>query len=147
RGRDQAIVPRPTQRPEDLGEAVPSVQAGARTVCHLLRGPHLPMRTLSCPDQARAQGWHHGATPALSTTPPRGSSRRFNLYCGVDTALTSQQRRSALHGVTQKVGQPRQAWRKRWEEITPFLNFPPEMRRAVYTTNAIEALNRQLRKI
>ena len=40
-----------------------------------------------------------------------------------------------------------QAWRKRWDEITPFLNFPPEMRRAVYTTNAIEALNRQLRKI
>jgi transposase-like protein len=40
-----------------------------------------------------------------------------------------------------------QAWRKRWDEITPFLSFPPEMRRAVYTTNAIEALNRQLRKI
>src|SRR5690606_12942226 len=98
--------PRPTQRPEDLGEAVPSVQAGARTVRHLLRRPHLPMRTLGCPDQARAQGWHHRAAAALSTTPPRGSSRRFNLYCGVDTALTSQQRRSALHGVTQKVGQP-----------------------------------------
>lgn len=39
------------------------------------------------------------------------------------------------------------AWRKRWEEIIPFLSFPPEMRRAIYTTNAIEALNRQLRKI
>lgn len=39
------------------------------------------------------------------------------------------------------------SWRKRWDEITPFLSFPPEMRRAIYTTNAIEALNRQLRKI
>src|SRR5690606_35155051 len=39
------------------------------------------------------------------------------------------------------------AWRKRWEEIVPFLHFPPEMRRAIYTTNAIEALNRQVRKI
>lgn len=39
------------------------------------------------------------------------------------------------------------AWRKRWEEIVPFLDFPPELRRAVYTTNTIEALNRQLRKV
>ena len=38
------------------------------------------------------------------------------------------------------------AWRNRWEEITPFLDFPPEIRKAIYTTNAIEALNRQLRK-
>ena len=39
------------------------------------------------------------------------------------------------------------AWRKRWDEVTPFLAFPPEIRRAIYTTNAIEALNRQLRKV
>lgn len=39
------------------------------------------------------------------------------------------------------------AWRKRWDEITPFLRFPPDMRKAIYTTNAIEALNRQVRKI
>jgi putative transposase len=34
-----------------------------------------------------------------------------------------------------------------WERIIPFLAFPPELRRAVYTTNTIEALNRQIRKI
>ena len=39
------------------------------------------------------------------------------------------------------------AWRERWGEITPFLAFPAEIRRAVYTTNAIEALNRILRKV
>lgn len=39
------------------------------------------------------------------------------------------------------------AWRRRWDEITPFLAFPQEIRRAIYTTNAIEALNRQLRKV
>src|SRR3984885_7572343 len=33
-----------------------------------------------------------------------------------------------------------------WEYVTPFLAFPPEVRRVIYTTNAIEALNRQLRK-
>ena len=38
------------------------------------------------------------------------------------------------------------AWRQRWDEITPLLAFPPEIRRAIYTTNAIEALHRQLRK-
>jgi transposase-like protein len=32
------------------------------------------------------------------------------------------------------------------EYVTPFLAFPPEVRRVIYTTNAIEALNRQLRK-
>lgn len=39
------------------------------------------------------------------------------------------------------------AWHRRWAEITPFLAFPEEIRRAIYTTNAIEALNRQLRKV
>jgi len=37
-------------------------------------------------------------------------------------------------------------WRSRWDEITPFLSFPAEIRRAIYTTNAIEALNRHVRK-
>jgi putative transposase len=39
-----------------------------------------------------------------------------------------------------------QAWLNSWEYVTPFLAFPPEVRRVIYTTNAIEALNRQLRK-
>jgi putative transposase len=39
-----------------------------------------------------------------------------------------------------------QAWLDAWEHVTPFLAFPPEVRRVIYTTNAIEALNRQLRK-
>jgi putative transposase len=39
------------------------------------------------------------------------------------------------------------SWIEHWERIVPFLAFPPDVRRAVYTTNAIEALNRQIRKI
>jgi putative transposase len=39
------------------------------------------------------------------------------------------------------------SWLEHWEQITPFLAFPPDVRRAVYTTNTIEALNRQIRKI
>ncbi|MFC7752176.1 IS256 family transposase [Tsukamurella soli] len=34
-----------------------------------------------------------------------------------------------------------------WAEFTPFLAFPPEVRRVIYTTNSIESLNYQLRKI
>jgi putative transposase len=40
-----------------------------------------------------------------------------------------------------------QAWQDAWEHVTPFLSFvEPEVRRVIYTTDAIEALNRQLRK-
>ncbi|OAA17922.1 transposase [Frankia sp. EI5c] len=38
-------------------------------------------------------------------------------------------------------------WRHAWDEFIPFLDFPPELRRIVYTTNAIESINFQLRKI
>jgi putative transposase len=39
------------------------------------------------------------------------------------------------------------SWIEHWEQIVPFLAFPPDVRRVVYTTNTIEALNRQIRKI
>jgi putative transposase len=38
-------------------------------------------------------------------------------------------------------------WEAAWERFTPFLAFPPELRRVIYTTNSIESLNYQLRKI
>jgi putative transposase len=38
------------------------------------------------------------------------------------------------------------AWRTSWEHVTPFLALPDELRRAVYTTNTIEGLHRQIRK-
>ena len=38
-------------------------------------------------------------------------------------------------------------WENAWERFIPFLAFPPEVRRIIYTTNAIESLNYQLRKI
>ena len=40
-----------------------------------------------------------------------------------------------------------QTWDKAWERFIPFLAFPPELRRVIYTTNSIESLNYQLRKI
>lgn len=39
-----------------------------------------------------------------------------------------------------------QSWRRVWGEVIPFFAFPDEVRRIVYTTNAIEALNSKLRR-
>ena len=40
-----------------------------------------------------------------------------------------------------------QSWRSAWEHVIPFFAFPPEVRRVIYTTNVIESLHMQLRKI
>jgi putative transposase len=66
------------------------------------------------------------------------------------TAINSDQALLELDAFEQKWGQQLpvigQAWRSAWEYVTPFMAFEPEVRRVIYTTNAIEALNRQLRK-
>src|SRR6266508_2099961 len=38
-------------------------------------------------------------------------------------------------------------WERAWDRFTPFLAFPPELRKIIYTTNAIESINFQIRKI
>jgi len=38
-------------------------------------------------------------------------------------------------------------WRTRWNEVSPFLAFPGQIRKILYTTNAIESLNAELRKV
>ena len=39
------------------------------------------------------------------------------------------------------------AWRSRWENITPFFGYPEPIRKVIYTTNAVESLNAQLRQV
>ena len=39
------------------------------------------------------------------------------------------------------------AWRRAWVQVIPFFTFPPEIRRVIYTTNAIESVNARVRKI
>ena len=39
-----------------------------------------------------------------------------------------------------------QSWRRNWELVIPFFAFPEGVRRIIYTTNAIEALNSKLRR-
>ena len=39
------------------------------------------------------------------------------------------------------------SWRDNWERVVPFLDFPPPVRKVIYTTNAIESLNASIRKV
>jgi transposase-like protein len=39
------------------------------------------------------------------------------------------------------------AWKRAWDRVIPFFTFPPAVRKVIYTTNAIESINSQLRKI
>lgn len=38
-------------------------------------------------------------------------------------------------------------WRRNWERVTPFFAYPPDIRKVIYTTNAIESVNMSLRKV
>jgi len=38
-------------------------------------------------------------------------------------------------------------WRRDWARLTVFFDYPPEIRKVIYTTNAIESLNYSLRKV
>ena len=40
-----------------------------------------------------------------------------------------------------------QSWRRNWPRLTPFFDYPPEIRKVIYTTNAIESVNMSLRKL
>jgi putative transposase len=66
------------------------------------------------------------------------------------TAIDADAALAALEAFEEKWGKQLppvvKAWRDNWEHVIPFLAFPEEVRRVIYTTNAVEALNRQLRK-
>jgi putative transposase len=40
-----------------------------------------------------------------------------------------------------------QSWRRNWPRLVPFFDYPPEIRKVIYTTNAIESVNMSLRKL
>ena len=65
-------------------------------------------------------------------------------------AATAEEAEQQLEGLEAKwKGYPSvsQVWRRNWARITPFFQYPPEIRRAIYTTNSVESLNRSLRKM
>ena len=39
------------------------------------------------------------------------------------------------------------SWRADWQRLTTFFDYPPEIRKVIYTTNAVESLNASMRKV
>jgi len=66
-------------------------------------------------------------------------------------APTESQAEQELREFTAKWGDQYQAigrlWKEHWDRVIPFFEFPPEVRRVIYTTNAVESLHMSLRKI
>jgi len=89
-------------------------------------------------------------SPLVALRPRRELEKVAKDLKPIYTAGDADQAWTALEAFDQKWGQRFppvvQAWQDAWEHFTPFLRFEDEVRRVVYTTNAIEALNRQLRK-
>lgn len=67
------------------------------------------------------------------------------------TAPNREQAKAALHEFDRKWKDRypliARGWEANWERVVPFLDFPPEIRKIIYTTNAIESLNASLRKM
>ena len=67
------------------------------------------------------------------------------------TAVDREAAESALRTFEDTWGQQypmiTQSWRSNWERVVPFLDFPPGLRRILYTTNAIESFNARVRKL
>lgn len=70
---------------------------------------------------------------------------------GIYRAATEAEAEQALRAFEQKWDRKfpsiSKSWRTHWPELITFLKYPAEIRKAIYTTNAIEAVNRSLRKI
>lgn len=67
------------------------------------------------------------------------------------TAATAEAAEQALEAFEKK-WQARfpsiaRSWRRNWTNIIPFFSYPPEIRKVIYTTNAIESMQAQLRKV
>ena len=67
------------------------------------------------------------------------------------SASTAESAASALEAFAQKWDQRfpniSRSWRDRWEQVIPFFAYPPEIRKVIYTTNAIESIQSQLRRV
>ncbi len=67
------------------------------------------------------------------------------------TAATADEAEKRLNEFDEKWGKDYAAivnsWRNNWARIIPFFDYPPEIRKVIYTTNAIESVNMSLRKI
>lgn len=72
----------------------------------------------------------------------------LKLIYGAATADEADLRLAEFETKWDKQYQPiGQSWRRNWARVVPFFDYPPEIRKVIYTTNAIESINMSLRKV
>jgi putative transposase len=112
--------------PEAIEATWPQTTVQTCTV-HLIRAA---MRFVSYADRKKV-----AACLRPIYTAPTAEAARIELEDFADSALGKKYPAAVM------------TWQNAWERFTPFLAFPPEVRKIIYTTNSIESLNYQLRKI
>ena len=70
----------------------------------------------------------------------------------IDTAASAEAASDALEAFAagpwgQRFPTIVKAWRQAWTHVIPFFAFPPDVRRVIYTTNALESVHARVRKI
>ena len=89
---------------------------------------------------------------SLGYVPWRERKAMASLLRPIYTAPSAEVAEAALQALEdsplgQRYATVAPAWRRAWTHVVPFFAFPPEVRRMVYTTNAIESVHARLRKV
>ena len=71
----------------------------------------------------------------------------LQLIYRAGTATEAEQPRAEWEAKWKPYPSVSQVWRRNWARSTPFFHYPPDIRRALYTTNRVESLHRSRRKI
>ena len=69
------------------------------------------------------------------------------IYTATNAEMAKENLKSFRTKWNEKYPTIADSWERNWEGLIPFLSYPDYIRKAVYTTNAIESLNRSLRKV
>jgi putative transposase len=98
------------------------------------------------PDLHRASDQVFDALCFMEGTPADWCALR-PIYQAESAARARERLEDFDHGPWgQKYPAIAQSWRRNWEQVIPFFAFAPDLRKILYTTNAIESLNAQVRK-
>lgn len=101
------------------------------------------IRIFSSKDQRRRRSLPFSTSTRISHLVVDVHNDVVNDVSYLDTEVLVRRPGSAGYEKYAAIGK---AWRRAWQEVIPFFAFPREVRRILYTTNAIEALNSKLRR-
>ena len=109
----------------------------------------LPVFMVGCSSATPAIKRTAAARPTASVvwTPDVRSDSLKNIYLAPSAELAAEALDSFATELDQKYSMIAKSWRSRWNEVIPFFKFSPDVRKAVYTTNAIESVNFTIQKI